>query len=210
MKISRRRFLGSATAISLGFGGLGCSETNVIARSIPRHTGFGPLKDDPKGIIALPDGFSYRIVSRRGEMMSDGFYVPARHDGMATFPGPDGMTLIVRNHEIAPGADPTDGAFGADMGLLARLDSTQIYDAGTSGIPVLGGTTTLLYDTRNQDLVSHHLSLAGTAVNCAGGPTPWGTWISCEETTEQAGSQCARDHGYNFEVHAGLRVLRYY
>ena len=207
MAISRRRFLSSAAAMSLGFGGLGCSKTNVMASSIPRGTGFGPLRDDPEGIIALPEGFSYRIVSRRGEMMSDGFYVPARHDGMATFLGPDGMTLIVRNHELTPTADPTDGAFGADLGLLSRLDPTQIYDAGASGVPAFGGTTTLLYDTKNQNLVSHHLSLAGTAVNCAGGPTPWGTWISCEETTERAGSRYARDHGYNFEVHAGLDGL---
>ncbi|MGY8777545.1 MAG: alkaline phosphatase PhoX [Longimicrobiales bacterium] len=107
MTISRRRFLGSAAAISLGFGGLGCSQTNVRAPSVPRGTGFGPLRDDPEGIIALPDGFSYRIVSRSREMMSDGFYVPARHDGMATFPGPDGMTLLVRNHELTLAADST-------------------------------------------------------------------------------------------------------
>ena len=65
MTISRRRFLGSATAISLGFTGLGCVRPNTTAPSIPTQTGFGPLLDDPDGIIALPEGFSYRIVSER-------------------------------------------------------------------------------------------------------------------------------------------------
>lgn len=171
---------------------------------MPDGAGFGPLLDDPNGIIALPEGFSYRIVSRWGEQMSDGFFVPSRHDGMATFPGPDGMTLLVRNHELTLDADPEEGPFGADLSLLSRLDPSQIYDGGRDGTPALGGTTTLLYDTRNQRLVSHHLSLAGTLVNCAGGPTPWGSWISCEETTELSGDRFERDHGYNFEVHAGL------
>jgi len=168
---------------------------------------FGPLLGDPDGIIALPEGFSYSVVSRRGERMSDGFFVPARHDGMATFPGPNGMTLLVRNHELTPRADPAESAFGADLSLLDRLDRSRFYDPGTGGAPPFGGTTTLLFDTETQTLVSHHLSLAGTLVNCAGGPTPWGSWISCEEITERAGGELARDHGYNFEVRAGLDGL---
>jgi secreted PhoX family phosphatase len=62
--------------------------------------------------------------------------------------------------------------------------------------PGLGGTTTLIYNTRTKHLEQHYLSLAGTIRNCAGGPTPWNSWISCEETTE-------RNHGYCFEVPAG-------
>ena len=71
--------------------------------------------------------------------MTDGLIVPARHDGMAAFPGPDGTTLLVRNHEISPGADPETGAFGADLSLLDRVDRSLLYDAGRSGMPALGG-----------------------------------------------------------------------
>lgn len=208
MTISRRRFLGSAAAISLGFTGLGCSRPETSATSVPTDAGFGPLWDDPEGIIALPQGFSYGIFSRRGERMSDGLFVPHRHDGMATFPGPDGMTLLVRNHEMLPGDDPADGAFGPSMELLSRVDRSRLYDPGAGGAPPpLGGTTTLLYDTRSQRLVSQHLSLGGTLVNCAGGPTPWGSWISCEEIVAPAGGRLAREHGYNFEVPASLDGL---
>lgn len=207
MTISRRDFLGSAAAISLGFTGLGCAGLRTSAATVSPEIGFGPLLDDPEGIIALPRGFSYRSISHRGERMSDGFFVPSRHDGMAAFPGPGGTTLLVRNHEVVPGAYPADGAFGEDLSLLSRLDRALLYDVGTGGAPALGGTTTLQYDTGAQRLVSHRLSLAGTLVNCAGGPTPWGTWVTCEEIVSSAGGEWARDHGYNFEVRATLEGL---
>jgi len=208
MTLSRRRFLGSAAAISLGFTGLSCTRTETSAAAVDSELGFGPLVDDPEGIIALPKGFGYRVFSRWGERMSDGFLVPSRHDGMATFPGPEGMTLLVRNHEVTPSADPEEGAFGPELELLDRIDRSLLYDGGALGAPPpLGGTTTLLYDTAGQRLVSHHLSLAGTLVNCAGGPTPWGTWVSCEEIVAPAGHALAKPHGYNFEVRAGLDGL---
>jgi secreted PhoX family phosphatase len=58
----------------------------------------------------------------------------------------------------------------------------------------------------NRELIKDFNSLAGTIRNCAGGPTPWGSWISCEETfstsvnTTSAGTTQTIRHGYNFEV----------
>ena len=48
--------------------------------------------------------------------------------------------------------------------------------AGTGG----GGTSTVIVD-RNGRVVEDYLSLGGTIRNCAGGPTPWNSWITCEE-----------------------------
>ena len=111
MTISRRRFLRSAAAISLGFSGLRCANADSVLSPGP-GVGFGPLADDPEGLLALPEGFRYTVISRRGERMTDGFLVPGLHDGMAAFPGPGGHTLLVRNHEVNSGADPGQGAFG--------------------------------------------------------------------------------------------------
>lgn len=205
MTLSRRRFLGSAAAITAGFAGLRCTSGEIPAD--PMGVGYGPLLDDPGGLLALPRGFRYTIVSRWGERMDDGLLVPALHDGMATFPGPDGRTLLVRNHEVNSNAEAEQGAFGPRNELLTAELRDRLYDAGSGGAPALGGTTTLLFDTERQALVSHHLSVAGTLRNCAGGPTPWGTWITCEETLERAGGGRARDHGYVFEVPADLDGL---
>ena len=50
------------------------------------------------------------------------------------------------------------------------------------------------------ELVDEFVSLAGTIVNCAGGPTPWGSWLSCEETLYGPESGYEKPHGYVFEV----------
>jgi len=199
--LSRRSFFGAAAGISMGLVGL--KRSYGLDGSAPTPVlGFGPLVNDPERLLALPEGFSYKVISRAGERMNDGFFVPHEHDGMAAFPGPDGSTLLVRNHEMNWGTQARQGPFGTNNQLLERLGPAQVYDIGARGRPALGGTTTLLYDTREQRLVGHRLSLAGTLVNCAGGPTPWGSWISCEETAQRVGSGRIEDHGYNFEVPA--------
>ena len=200
-RTSRRQFLHTSGAFALGFVGLhslaGCRNFTALAKDR-----FGPLIPDPEGIMDLPEKFSYQVISRMGDAMDDGFYVPGAADGMATFSGPQGETILIRNHEVNPDADPKMGAFGENNDLLDRLDPSFFYDAGTDGSPALGGTTTLVYDTNNQKLVSQFLSLAGTLRNCAGGPTPWNTWITCEEITVLAGDGFVQDHGYVFQVPA--------
>ncbi len=207
---SRRDFLRISAAVTVGFQGLRrfCRAQDREPPSPGQHgglsAGYGPLLPDPQGILDLPRGFSYKIISQVGSPMDDGLLVPGKHDGMATFPGPDGLTLLVRNHECENDT-PEVSAFGRSYELLARVPPEKCYDDAQRR-PPLGGTTTLLYDTKSQRLVKHYLSLAGTLRNCAGGPTPWGSWITCEETEQQACERFAKDHGYTFEVPARAEI----
>ncbi len=202
---TRREMLRAGAAISMGFLGLRQWLASGGRVDVLEDAGFGPLTPDPHGVLDLPAGFSYRIFSKQGERMDDGLFVPGLHDGMATFPDPDGLTILVRNHEVHRHG-PRYGAFGWQNELLGTVDRSKVYDAGFGRDPSLGATTTLVYDTHRQELRQHSLSLAGTNYNCAGGPTPWGSWISCEETQQTADAEHEHDHGFAFEVPATTKI----
>ena len=198
MHATRRNLLGGLSAAAVGFAGLKLLGTADPAVARPDVEGYGPLIPDPAKLLDLPRGFTYRIVSRQGEPMSDGLLTPAAFDGMAAFPvrGSGSQIALVRNHEIWP-ADKQGGAFHAGGPSVPR---GKIFDFAADGNPKFGGTSTLIWDIRAQRVVRSHLSLAGTCGNCAGGPTPWGSWLSCEETLEKDAPLVGRPHGWVFEV----------
>ena len=127
------------------------------------------------------------------------FLLPGKPDGMATFKGTNGLTILLRNHELGPEMKAL-GPFGKTCELLSK--ASHVYDSGFQKLPGQGGVSTMVYNTKTQKVESQHLSLAGTIRNCAGGPTPWNSWITCEETVARAGSSLEKNHGYNFEIPA--------
>lgn len=157
---------------------------------------YGQLveSDECPGIF-LPRGFHCMKISEAGWPMSDGRPTPNALDGMAAFSISGNRIRLVRNHELRQ--RPPEGMV---------LSDNKAYDALASG----GCTTVEL--TVNPDgsveKVGEWPSLAGTLVNCAGGPTPWGSWLSCEETlasrTDSDGEPTGwqQNHGYVFEVPA--------
>jgi len=153
----------------------------------------------------LPEGFSYKIISKAGETMTDGFYVPGLGDGMATFNAGGETVIIIRNHELSAGADEL-GPFGVNNTLLDKISPDKLYDYGKGIKPSLGGTTTIVYNENTGIVEKEYLSLAGTNRNCAGGPTTWNSWISCEEDVSVAGNSAEKDHGFNFEVPASVDI----
>ena len=212
MPVARRTFLkklaASGTAIvTPSLAGLAACTDKAASGSSTAP----PLPGDPSGSpfdgrygdlvrspdcpeLAIPETFRCIRLSSGGLMSSvrDGLVVPNAFDGMASFPLPGGNVRLIRNHEMGD---------TADVGVPA---GDPHYDGRASG-----GTTSLEVRISVRDgelaveLVDEFVSLAGTIVNCAGGPTPWGSWLSCEETLDGPESGFEKPHGYVFEVPAG-------
>ncbi|MEU0598102.1 alkaline phosphatase PhoX [Streptomyces sp. NPDC006393] len=188
MSATRRQILARASALGAGIAFTGTlSElfAGTAAAQNLGHTGYGALVPDPNGLLDLPEGFRYTVLSREGDQLRSGEgLVPSNHDGMAAFAGRGRRTHLVRNHENRATAKiPVPAVEGLT------------YDPEGKG-----GCTALTLDSRNR-VLSERVAIAGTAVNCAGGHTPWGTWLTCEETEDKAGTNgYTKDHGFIFEV----------
>ena len=194
MRLTRRNFgalLGASAALSVtplaklvAAGGTARAQSangfGALAPQLPTNMASLPANRQNIAYMALPAAFEYKVVSYAGQIMADGQPVPGAADGMATFAIGRGRIALVRNHELTTSGTPVTVA-GAT------------YDA-----QVRGGTTSLIVDNEGF-LIEQYGSLAGTERNCAGGPTPWGTWLTCEETTNIRNGV---RHGYVFEVRA--------
>ena len=194
--LSRRQFMIGASSIA--FAGLaGCSlGKKVPLTSMPVSRGYGSLNVDSNKLLDLPDGFKYQIISSLGDLMSDGFHVPDRADGMGCIPLSEEQVVLIRNHELHP------KSLDKQPLSIQKHKTPLAYDSYNNGIALPGGTTSLIYNLKTRTVEKEFISLVGTIRNCAGGTTPWGSWLTCEESVMKAGDDLKADHGYIFEVPA--------
>lgn len=204
MSFTRRHFLRNATAAAIALTAFRHLPTQAEAYARDPRYGidkYGPLVKDPQQIIDLPAGFRYQVIARTGDPMSDGLITPGAPDGMAAFPDPGNpaRTLLVRNHELNSSIGDVD-AFGGHKEWARKCVGNKAFDFFSDGLPANGGTTTLLYNHNTGKIERSHLSLAGTSRNCSGGATPWGSWLTCEETICGPAQGFGKQHGFVFEV----------
>ena len=201
MAVERRTFLKGSAALAGGaalagpFAGLVAGPA-AAADAGAAFRGLQPIPDlrDGKVRLHLPEGFRYRSFhdTETTVTLTDETVLPGRHDGMAAFDGPDGNVILVRNHEVnGPGT-----AFGPQ--------GRHTYD------PMARGGCTVIEVTHRGKVVRGYTGLNGTMMNCSGGPMPWGSWVTCEETvngpdvgpdfTRVSNVPLTKPHGFVFEV----------
>lgn len=170
---SRRDF--SLGLASIAFGGLalgGCGRLGDLAQRVP---GFRT------GAMAALDAYGPLEPSSACPELE----LPA---------GFDCAVVSERNQALDGGGTVPDsadgmGSFAVDSSHVALVRNHELTD------PRQGGTTTILYDHKEGKRREHYRSLVGTRRNCAGGATPWGSWLSCEEDLTDG-------HGHVYEVPA--------
>ncbi|WP_405580115.1 alkaline phosphatase PhoX [Streptomyces sp. NBC_01190] len=194
MPLSRRDVVQRSAPAGSGVTRAGERAGGILATA-PGHSpaGYGPLLDDPAGLLALPAGFSYRVVSRAGgAALESGEPTPSHPHGCAAFAGDRGVVVLVTNH----GPDGPRSAVPFPVPPVPGL----VYDPAAPGGCTVAELPAAWQDA-GADPVTRWVALAGTAANRAGGVTPWGTWLTCEGTEDQAGRHgMTKDHGYVFEV----------
>ena len=192
---SRRSFLKGSAALVGGVAAAGplqmllartASGQPVRAKFSPDYGPLAAVNDLTTGLplLKLPGGFAYRSIGWWKDPMEGGIPTPAVHDGMGVVAAQGNTAVLVRNHEIRNA--------GSSFGPAAIT-----YDSKGAG-----GTTNLLVDLKTGELKKSWASIAGTDTNCAGGVTPWGSWITCEETLDDTSNGMNKTHGWCWDVPA--------
>ncbi len=150
--VSRRRFLGQATGAAFG------------------------------ASVSL-SFFNRSLVGGAGNLTGDGRYGPLNLPDANGIRLPDGFTsrLLATARQTVPGTTFTWRSNADGGACFAHPAGGWVYVANHERTNANGGVSALRFDAHGT-LIDSYSILSGTNRNCSGGPTPWNTYLSCEES----------------------------
>jgi secreted PhoX family phosphatase len=163
------------------------------------------------GAVVVGPGIMSRVLrATAGLVASDGPYGPLQPADANGVMLPKGFTsrVIARSGTRVASSDyvwhdaPDGGAtFPVD-------DGGWIYVSNSETNAPDGGVGAIRFD-RSGAITDAYRICAGTNRNCAGGPTPWGTWLTCEEVDEGRVWECDPTGKRNAMVRPSLGVFQH-
>jgi uncharacterized protein len=187
--LTRRELVGTGVSAA-GLLALGPQFWEALARPAEKgRSPYGTLGPPDENGLRLPEGFSSRVVGRGLAPVENTTYTWHMFpDGGATYKTNDNGWILVSNSEVPTPADlPIDPPIGN---------------------PGEGGASAIRFDA-DGTIVDAYRILSNTSSNCAGGPTPWGTWLSCEETDTGRVWECDPTGEAEAVVHPALGVFNH-
>ncbi len=118
----------------------------------------------PYGALLAPD--------RNGLMLPEGFR----------------SRVVARGGAVVTGTPYVFPIFPDGAATYGTRDGGWVL-VSNSEVPAVGGASAIRFAPDGEIEAAYRI-LDGTDLNCAGGATPWGTWLSCEETDEGQVWEC--------------------